>query len=225
MKAAVLFSGGKDSCYAIHYAHLQSYDVVVLATVIPIFDYSMLYHKPIENVLRLQSVSLNIPLEVEYIYNPDDELIALKRLLLRIRDKYGAKTVFTGSVISDYQRMMFTIIAHEAGLNVVNPLWRVNEKEYLFKLVDNGFEFIIISISTYGLPHSLLGRVVTRRDIEEIINRAEKYGFNPSLDGGEAETLVLYAPLFSKRIVVDGYVVSKNPYEHYFVIKNAYLKQ
>lgn len=183
----------------------------------------MLYHKPVENVLKLQSRSMNIPVEIQYVYDQSEELIVLRNLLKRIADRYDVKTVFTGSVISDFQRMLFTMIAHETGLNIVNPLWRIDEKKYLFELVDYGFEFIIVSINTYGLPPSFLGRVINQKDLADIVNRAEKYGFNPSLDGGEAETLVVYAPLFNKRIVVNGYVYSKNPYEHYFVIQNAYL--
>lgn len=223
MKATVLFSGGKDSCYTLHYAYLQGYDVVVLTTIIPRYDYSMLYHKPVENILKLQSISMNIPVEIEYIDNPNDELVVLKNLLKRVVDKYGVEIVFSGSIISDYQRMLFTMIASKVDLDIINPLWRINEKNYLFELIDFGFEFIIISINTYGLPPSFLGRVINRRDIVEIIERSEKYGFNPSLDGGEAETVVVYAPLFNKRIFIDGYVYSKNQFEHYFIIKNSYL--
>ncbi|MEM0380815.1 MAG: diphthine--ammonia ligase [Desulfurococcaceae archaeon] len=223
MKTTVLYSGGKDSCYALHYAYLQGYDVVVLTTIIPHYDYSMIYHKPFENVLKLQSISMGIPIEIEHVYDDSNELIVLKKLLMRVRDEYGVKTVFTGCVISDYQRMLFTSIADEIGLKIVNPFWRIDEKKYLFELIDHGFEFMLVSINTYGLPPYLLGRVITRNDIVEIISRSEKYGFNPSLDGGEAETIVVNAPLFSKRIVIEGRVFSKNMYEHYFIIEKAYL--
>ena len=61
MKLASLFSGGKDSVYAIYLAQKQGHDVVCLLSVIPKSDESHLLHHPNIQWTKLQSKSMNIP--------------------------------------------------------------------------------------------------------------------------------------------------------------------
>ncbi len=224
MKATILFTGGKDSTYALQWALLQGFEITVLSSIVPRYDYSMLYHRPIEKLLRLQSISLGIPLELEYLDNPEEELTALRRLLLRVKQKYGIRAVFAGALLSDYQRMRFSLICEELGLKSFTPLWRIDQVKYMRELVENGVKFMILSINTYGLPKKFLGKVLDTRDVEEIIMYARRYGFNPAFEGGEAETLVVDSPFFTHRIHVEGQVIDKGPYEAIFKIINAYLE-
>ncbi len=223
MNAAVLYTGGKDSTYALHLAFLQGLEIRVLASIVPMYEYSMLYHKPRYDLLKLQAESMGFPIEFLILESPDREEEVLYNLLGFLREKYGVEVVVTGSVLSDYQRMRFSMVAEEVGLDVFNPLWRFDQEKYIIELVEHGIEFIIVSINTYGLPPSFMGRVITLEDVYEIIELARKYGFNPSFEGGEAETLVVNAPLFHKKIVVDGEVVEKGLNEYVYLIKNARL--
>jgi diphthine-ammonia ligase len=221
--AAVLFTGGKDSTYALHLAYLQGYNIRVLASIIPEYEYSMLYHKPYTEILRLQAESMGFPLETITINRPDKEINALKVMIEKLTRAYNIDTLVTGAVLSDYQRLLFGMMGDEYGVFVYNPLWRINQERYLLELIENGIEFILISINTYGLDPRFLGRVIDRDDAEEIIARARRYGFNPSFEGGEAETLVVNAPLFRRRLRVEGSVVEKGLYEYVFIVKNAIL--
>ena len=183
----------------------------------------MLYHRPRQEILELQAKSMGFPLETILVDSPAKEEEALKELLIRVRDSYGVETIVTGAVLSDFQRLRFVSIIEEIGLNLYSPLWRFDQERYLIELIEHGIEFIIVSINTYGLPVKYLGRVLTMRDAYEIIELARKYGFNPSFEGGEAETLVVNAPLFSRRLVVEGEVVVRGLNEYVFSIKNASL--
>jgi len=223
LKTAVLFSGGKDSTYALHLAVLQGYDIAVLLTVIPVYDYSMLYHKPRPEIVRMQADAMGFPCLMEYAREGEDELDALRKLLVRARSEYDVEVLVTGAVASDYQRMLFSMVAGDLGLNTYNPLWGINQEEYLRELVELGFEFMIISITTHGLPPKYLGRALTLEDVIEISNLARKYGFNPAFEGGEAETLVLDAPLFRERLIVEGYVVERGFHDYVYVIEKASL--
>ncbi|ADI32397.1 diphthine--ammonia ligase [Staphylothermus hellenicus] len=218
MKATILFTGGKDSTYALHLAYLQGFDIVVLSTIYPLYEYSMLYHKPIFDLLRLQAKSLGLPLESMAVYSPKQELSTLYKLLKRVKENYGVEAVVSGAVLSDYQRMRYSMICDELGLEPYTPLWRIDQSKYMFELVEHGIEFILISINTYGLPMKLLGKIITDKDVYEIINRSRKYGFNPAFEGGEAETLVVNSPLFRRRIRVIGRRMIKSPYEGVFII-------
>ncbi|OYT40895.1 MAG: ATP-binding protein [Desulfurococcales archaeon ex4484_58] len=224
MKATVLYTGGKDSTYALHWGFLQGFDIVVLSSLIPLYEDSMLYHKPKLELLELQSRSLNIPLEYIEIADPRYELEALYELLSRVKERYNIKVVFTGGVLSDYQRLNYMLVAEELGLKIFNPLWRFDQRRYLLELVSHNIEFILLSINTMGLPKYFLGKIITYNDALKIIEYSERYKFNPSFEGGEAETFVVYAPLFKYRILVDGEIVERGVYEYYYIIKNAVLK-
>jgi diphthine-ammonia ligase len=221
LKAAVLYTGGKDSSFSLYWALLQGFDVRVLLSIIPSYDYSMLYHRPLEKLLLLQSRCLGLPILFKYVYNEKYELQVLKELLAEARNKYNVEAVFTGALLSDFQRIRFSMILEETGLKGYNPLWRINQEKYLLTLVREGFEVVIISISTYGLPPRFLGRVLTKEDVHEIIRLSRRYGFNPAFEGGEAETFVSYMPFYKYRILLSGDIIRRGTYEYIYSIRDA----
>ncbi len=221
MKAGVLFTGGKDSSFSLYWAMLQGFDVRVLLSIMPTYDYSLLYHRPLEKLLRMQSYCLGIPIHLKPVRNEGEELSVLRELLIDARDKYGVEAVFTGALLSDFQRIRFSMILEEVGLKGYNPLWRIDQEKYLLSLVREGFEIVLLSISTYGLPPRYLGRVITEEDAVEIIRLSRRYGFNPAFEGGEAETFVSYMPLYRCRIALRGKIVKKAPYEYIYSIEDA----
>ena len=74
MKLACLFSGGKDSTYAIHLVKKQGHEVTCLLSVFPKSDESHLLHFP--NILetKIQSKSMDIPQIIEYLADLSDTL-------------------------------------------------------------------------------------------------------------------------------------------------------
>jgi len=224
VKTAVLYTGGKDSTFALHLAYLQGFEISVLASIIPRYEYSYLYHKPVLDALLKQAYCMGFPIEYIYIDDPGDETSALSELLSRVKDKYGVETIVSGAISSDFQRTVFTMVARRVGLKTYNPLWGYNPRRYLIDLLKYGFEFIIVSISTYGLKPWLLGKVIDLNDVNYILKSAEKYGFNPSFEGGEAETLVLHAPLFKCRLNVEGEIVDKGVDNYEYVVKKIDVK-
>ena len=73
MKLAALFSGGKDSTYAIHLAKKLSHSVDVLLTLFPHSDESHLLHHPNIKFTTLQSESMGIPQLIEEIPSVENE--------------------------------------------------------------------------------------------------------------------------------------------------------
>lgn len=217
MSAAVLFTGGKDSVFALHKVASAGLRPSVLVSVIPLYKYSMLYHQPYFPLLSAQAYSLNIPLETIGVGDPRDEERALESALRRARDLYGVKYVVSGAIASNFQKKRFEAIARKLGLEPVAPLWGVDQRAYLRSVLESGIEFVIISITSMGIPHDLLGRPLGPGDIERIVALSAKYGFNPSFEGGEAETLVVDAPLFKYRISLSGEIKRVSDYEAYFV--------
>jgi diphthine-ammonia ligase len=221
MRATVLYSGGKDSSYALYWALHQGFDVKVLSSVIPCYEYSMLYHKPKEEVLRMQAGCLGIPLRYTYVCREDEELDVLLKLLKRVKSEFDVEAVFSGAILSDFQRMRFSMAAEEVGLKSYTPLWRINQERYMYELLDTGFEILIMSASAMGFPSSLVGKTLSRDDVRKIIMLSRKYGFNPAFEGGEAETIVTYMPHSRCRLAIKGNVKRIGKYNYIYVIDHV----
>ncbi len=226
MKVAVLYSGGKDSNYALHWAFTKGFEVTCLITLKARHEDSWMFHVPNIEITKLQAKALNLPqIFLETSGKRDEELIDMKRAFIEARENYGIEGVVTGALLSDYQRMNINIVAHEVHLRTYSPLWRKDQERYMLELVDYGFKIVITSIDTYGLSPKYLGKVLTRSDVLEIIDLARKYGFNPAFEGGEAETLVVDAPLFRKELNIKcSRVVKVHEYSWRLVIEDVELR-
>ncbi len=224
-RACVLFTGGKDSTYALHWAVLHGFHVVGLISIVPEGWDSMLYHYPgtCSGLVDLAARALGLPL-LKRRAPRDRELEALVDLLKRAREEMGCEAVVSGALLSDYQRLRFSVAAEEAGLRSFTPLWRKSQEEYMRSLVREGFRVMVLSVQAYGLPSWLVGRVLDEELVEEVIRRAHTYGFNPAFEGGEAETLVVDAPLYRYRLRVRGCVRRLAPDHYVLEVAEAWLE-
>ena len=62
MKLGILFSGGKDSCYAAWLAHQEGYEIGCLISLISENKESYMFHTPFIEKVSLQADTMNIPL-------------------------------------------------------------------------------------------------------------------------------------------------------------------
>ena len=224
MNACALYSGGKDSNYALHLACLKGFDIKCLITLKPRREDSWMFHYPMIDYTDYQAKALGLPqIKVETSGIKDKELSELRYALKIAKEKYNIETVVTGALLSDYQRMNINMVSEELGLSVYSPLWRKNQEDYIRDIVNHGIKALIIEVRAYGLPLKLLGRVIDEEIVEEVISRAKKYGFNPAFEGGEAETFVIDAPLFKYALKVHGRKVVISEYEGRYIIEKVEL--
>jgi len=224
-KIAALFSGGKDSCLALWLMQQQGFEVSCLVSVIPENPDSFMYHKPDLRVLQLQSKALGIPLLVERTKGEKEkELSALKRAILKAKEKFGVQGVACGALYSSYQRERVQKICDGLGMGLFSPLWHMPQDEELRLLQKSDFVFIITKIAAAGLGEKWLGRHIGENEISELLAIAEKRGFNPAGEGGEYESLVLGAPNFRGRIqIADSGKIMRNDCAGALRIKKALL--
>jgi diphthine-ammonia ligase len=214
MKLAALFSGGKDSTFAIYEAKNLGHDVKCLITILTRSADSHLLHHPNIQTTPLQAQAMKIP-QILVESNTTDakkELELIKAALEEAKARYHIEGVLHGGILSEFQKTKFADAAKSLGLDVVSPLWQRNQKQYMHEILDRGFEFIVTSVSCAGLDESWLGKKITPQDLGKLVRLSEKHGFNLSFEGGEAETFVINCPLFSQPILItdssthwDGY--------------------
>ncbi|MGB7969934.1 MAG: TIGR00289 family protein [Methanobacterium sp.] len=225
MKAAVLFSGGKDSTMAIYKAIEEGYSVEYLVSMISDNPESYMFHVPNIHITELSSEAMEIPLIKAKTHGvKEEELDDLKAVLKDLKKK-GVEAIFAGALASEYQKSRIDKLCDDIGLISKAPLWHVDPKEYMDEIINLGFEVIIISVSAEGLDESWLGRKVDNKLLDEIISLHNKYGMHMAFEGGEAETLVLDCPIFKKHIKI---LESSNVWDRdngYLLITKAELEK
>ncbi|MCS5528309.1 MAG: diphthine--ammonia ligase [Nitrosopumilus sp.] len=225
MKLACLFSGGKDSTYAIHLAQKQGHDVVCLLSIFPKSEESHLLHYPNLRWTKLQSESMNIP-QLTASSNSDDtddELIIIENLLQNAKDQFQIDGLVHGGIKSKFQKEKFETLCLKLNLVSIAPLWETEPKKYMNDLLDSDFNFMMMTVSSDGLDEQWLGKLISKSDIEILNNLSGKFGFNLNFEGGEAETFVIDCPLFSNSIKINQFIKNWDGYRGRFEIVDAEL--
>lgn len=219
MKVVALVSGGKDSCYSILKCHAHGHEVVALAHVTPPSGTgeadSFMYQSVASSVVPLIAEALQLPLftvqtgakaiatGLSYTPTPDDEVEDLVRLLRNVKDSFpDLGGVCAGALWSDYQRLRVESAVSRLGMLSIAYLWRRDQKDLLDEMVNAGVHAVLVKVAGVGLNQAHLGQGLAQmRPL--LLKLEETYGSHVCGEGGEFETLVLWMPLFHKRIVLD----------------------
>jgi diphthine-ammonia ligase len=221
LKAGVLFSGGKDSCLALHKSLVGGKDEVkVLISMVPETKDSMMFHTPDVKLLEKQAEMLGLPLMTKKTKarSEREELDDLMKVISDAKEKYHLDKIVAGGIASNYQGQRIKKIGDETGLKVEAPLWDYTAEKLWQEILDDKFKVILIKIACEGIPKEFLGKVIGRKDFEELKKLAEKYKFRLDFEGGEAETAVLWMPEFKKEIKILFDVESEGEYRHFIKI-------
>jgi len=220
MRVAALCSGGKDSSYALWLVIQQGHEVAHLVAMIPRREDSWMFHYPNINLIDLFAECAGLHLtKAETSGERGQELIDLKHVL-RGLDVEG---IVSGAIASNYQKGHIDRICEELGLASLAPLWGREPVELIQEMFRAGFEIIITSVAAQGLDSGWLGRKLDEKALQELSKLKERYGVNPSGEGGEYESLVLDAPFFKSKIEVLEAEKVWHGISGYYIIKRARL--
>ncbi len=210
-RSAVLFTGGKDSCLALHLALQKGYDVKYLLSVISKNFDSFMFHKPYLNLLEKQAEILGIKLIIQKTKGEKErELVDLGLLIKKIKDEIDI--VVVGGIASSYQGKRIKKICSGFGLKFHAPLWDYSPEQIWNDLFKEKFKVVLTKISCEGIPKEFLGKVIDMKMFKELKKKAEKYKFRIDFEGGEAETAVLKMPEFKKDICIKYNIKSEGRY-------------
>jgi len=199
MRLAALFSGGKDSTYALHVAQQRGWEVAALVSIAPADPDSMLYHVPNLHLVPLLGEAMGIPIVQERADRGEDaELAALRKALGPLE----IDGVVVGAIASDYQHSRVNQVADDLGIRVFAPSWRRDPRELLRDYMDAGMDIRFVACAAEGLSAEWLGRALDRSAADDLLRLQERHGVHPCGEGGEFETLVVNAPWFRQRLVI-----------------------
>jgi len=219
-KAAVLFSGGKDSALALFKAE-GKYDICCLLNMMPETNDSFMFHKPNLQLLERQAEMLGKELIIRGTKGEKEkELDDLIELLKEVKKEKKIEVVIIGGIKSNYQGERIGKICKKIGLEVYAPLWSYDADKLWQELLENKFKVIITKIASEGIPKEMLGKIIDADLLNELKEKSKKYGFSIDFEGGDAETSVLFMPEMKKEIKLKTEIRSEGDYRHFLEIKN-----
>lgn len=206
MKLGILFSGGKDSCYAAYLAKKNGYEISCLITIESENKDSYMFHTPSVSKTEVQANSMKIPLLIwKTKGEKEKELLDLENAIKKAISEFRIQGIVTGAVESVYQASRVQKICNKLGIECFNPIWQKNQLELLNELIKKRFEVIVTGVFAEGFDKKWLGRRIDINFIKEMEKLNKKYGISFAGEGGEFETFVLNCPLFKRKLKIIGF--------------------
>ncbi|WP_247728403.1 diphthine--ammonia ligase [Halovivax limisalsi] len=211
-----LFSGGKDSSYALYRALERGRSVGRLLTVHPEGD-SYMYHVPATDLAELAAESIGIeavavhPGELDAdrasdaSAQGDRELEPLESALAALDDDLdgGIEGLIVGAVESDFQHRRISALCDRYGWECFAPLWNRPPRELAEEMLDAGFDIRVIQVAAGGLDRSWLGRRLDRAALADLEALSDSHGVHILGEGGEFETFVVDGPHMDRAISLE----------------------
>jgi len=187
VKAAALFSGGKDSLYATYLVEKQGVVVDDLITLIPSLPWPSPHAENIE-ALKVLAGSMHKNLTIIDFRREEAFIEALRNLEI---DGLVAGDIFVEAHIRGLED-----VCSKVGLKLLEPLYGRDTSELFHEIFGFGFKAVVTGVNLKFLGEEILGFVISRETSGTFLSRIG--GNDPLGENGEFHTLVLECPLYSK---------------------------
>jgi len=191
------WSGGKDSCLALHRTLAAGDRLSCLVTMLTEDGHRSRSHGLAREVLEAQATAIGVPL-LTAAATWDNYESAFVGLLRRAK-QLGATTTVFGDIDIPRHREWEENVCRQAGLDALLPLWQTDRLKLLDEWWSAGFEARIVVAREGLVDRRYLGRVLDRQVAQELAAT----GIDPCGENGEFHTLVTAGPLFQQSIQVD----------------------
>jgi len=194
---AVSWSGGKDSCLAMHIAQQEGFPMGFLLNTISAQYQRVRFHGVPRELIAAQAEALGLSL-LQWPTGDDtyeaDFLSALKELKAR-----GAVGVIFGDMFPEGHREWGQRMCAAAGLQAHHPLFGWDTHKALKTFLAAGYKAVIVSGRPDMFRLAQMGTPLT----EEFLQWAQQQpGLDVSGENGEYHTIVLDGPLFRQRVEI-----------------------
>jgi uncharacterized protein (TIGR00290 family) len=200
VKAACLWSGGKDSCLALWKARAQGLEICYLVNFLSAELGRTAFHRVRPDLIQLQSEALGIPLIQRETASENYEQVY--RAVMQELRAMGIEGLVTGDIDLAEGRAWVEGNCREFNLEAVMPLWSIAPEEVMGQFIGEGFRALVVCVRADLFGGDWLGRKVDREFVASLHASHSKPGFHICGENGEYHTLVTDGPPFRKRISV-----------------------
>jgi uncharacterized protein (TIGR00290 family) len=189
------WSGGKDSCLALHEIKVEGkYCVAALLTTVT-RDYDRIsMHGVRRDLLEQQAASLGLPLRQILISkdaNNEEYEAKMAEAFAEYRGK-GMDTVIFGDLfLADIRAYREQFLARNQ-MHALFPVWKRDTAAFVRDFVDLGFKAVVTCVDSKFLDQSFAGRLIDESFLSSLPPQVDPCGEN-----GEFHTFVFDGPDFS----------------------------
>jgi len=188
-RAAISWSGGKDSCAALHRT-CDAFDVVTMVTMFDEDAARSRSHGLRPEVLAAQADRLGLRQVIGRC--TWDSYTTVFGDALRAVASDGITHVIFGDILFDDHRRWAERMCEAAGLIAVEPLWGLSTTTLFHEWVASGGDALIVTTRAALLDQQWLGRRLS----VDLLPLFERLGVDPCGERGEYHTVVTNSPLF-----------------------------
>jgi diphthine-ammonia ligase len=191
MKAVGLFSGGKDSLYAVYLTEKRGIKVEQLLTLIPSLPRPSPHAENME-ALKILAKSMGKHQTIVDFKKEGAFIEALKSLEV---DALVAGDIFVEAHVEG-----LTDVCSKVGLELLEPLYRRDTSEVFDEIFSLGFKALITGVNLEYLGEEWLGFTISKETSASFLSKIGSA--DPLGENGEFHTLVLDCPLYAKSFKV-----------------------
>ncbi|MGD9129996.1 MAG: diphthine--ammonia ligase [Candidatus Bathyarchaeota archaeon] len=191
MKAVALFSGGKDSLYALHLVEKQGVTVDNLITLLPSLPWPSPHAENME-ALKMLAGSMGKQLTIVDFKREGAFVEALRSLEV---DALVAGDIFVEAHVEGLKD-----VCSKVGLELLEPLYRRDTSEVFDEIFSLGFKALITGVNLESLGEEWLGYTISKETSASFLSKIGSV--DPLGENGEFHTLVLECPLYAKSFKV-----------------------
>jgi diphthine-ammonia ligase len=187
VKAVGLFSGGKDSLYAVHLVEKQGVTVDHLLTLLPNLPWPSPHAENIE-ALKILAESMGKQLTIVDFQKEGAFIEALKSL--------EVDALVAGDIHVEAHLAGLKDVCSKTGLELLEPIYGRDTSELFHEIFGLGFKALITGVNLKDLGEEWLGFIISKETGGEFLSKIGSV--DPLGENGEFHTLVLECPLYGK---------------------------
>src|SRR3989338_7313330 len=226
MKVAIMYSGGKDSTYAIEHAKNKGWDIRYFVSVKPNRTDCFLFHfATVENTVKVAEM-LNIPhnLLMCEVADPVQEASLVKEFIAGKQAEAPINALILGGTgLQETQIRSLQEAMRPLGVEVFASHAGEEHDLVLNDMIARNYEIMITQVASDGLM-PWLGKTLSKENFERFKADSAKFRFHVGGEGGYYDTLILDCPLFTSRLHINDFHLNmEDAYSGHVIIDSMEL--
>lgn len=218
MDVAIMYSGGKDSTFALAHCLKKGWTIKYLLSVKPSRTDCYLFHfATVEHTKELASA-----LGIDHIYTTCDvaDPHAEAEVVREIVSQNPVDALVLGGVgLQETQIKTLRDALFDLGVEVFATHAGMDHEELINQMIAEGYDIRITQVAAEGLGKEWLGKQLNATTFRELKECSQRYGFHVGAEGGHYDTLVVDGPLFPKRFeIIDAHAVMDSEFSGYLKV-------